>query len=94
MSGGSFNYVCFAESYNIFEKRNNIADMRDKLIEFGYKDAARETESLLLLMDSFETRVDAHLERLKEVWHSVEWCCSGDEDMIGVENSIKKYREG
>lgn len=93
MSGGSFNYLCFAESYNIFEKRSDIADMRDKLIEFGYKDAAKETESLLLMMDAFEVRVDARLERLKNVWQSVEWCCSGDSGRDAVEESIKKYRE-
>jgi len=92
MSGGSFNYLYIADSGNIQEKRADIADMQDKLIEYGYLDAAKETESLLLLMDSFEVRVEARLKRLSKVWKAVEWECSMDSSREDIEKEIKKYR--
>ena len=51
MSGGSYNYLCFKEAYEIHEHRQDLNDMRDRLIQLGFLDAARETESILLILD-------------------------------------------
>jgi hypothetical protein len=93
MSGGSYNYLYCKGSDDINESRQDIKDMRDRLIELGHKDAAQETESVLLMMDSFEVRINARLNRLQDVWHSVEWYDSSDSGIEAVNESIKKYHE-
>ena len=41
MSGGSFNYLCYAESDNIAEKTEDLQYMADQLAALGYaSDAA------------------------------------------------------
>ena len=93
MSGGSYNYLCFKEAYEIHEHRQDLTDMRDRLTQLGFLDAAKETESILLILDSFEVRIQARIDRLKDVWHSVEWKDSADSGIEAVEEAIKKYRE-
>ena len=93
MSGGSFNYLCYKDGIDIFERREELKSMRDRLIELGYLDAAKETESILLVMDSFEVRLQARLDRIRDVWQTVEWCDSGDSEKEDVEKAIEKYRE-
>jgi len=93
MSGGSYNYLCYKEGIDIFERREELKSMRDRLVELGYLDAAKETESVLLVMDSFEVRLQARLERMRDVWQAVEWWDNGDSGRDDVENAIEKYRE-
>jgi hypothetical protein len=75
------------------ERITDLSEMRDRLTEMGYLDAAKETESILLMITAFKVRIEARMERLSNVWHSVEWKDSGDFGMDAVEESIKKYRE-
>lgn len=93
MSGGSYNYLCYKESHDIHEKRSELASMRDRLTELGYLDAAKETESILLILDSFHVRLQARIDRLSPVWRSVEWCDSGDSDLSEIALAITDYRD-
>lgn len=93
MSGGSYNYLCYKESYDIHERKEELNQMRDRLIELGFTDAAGETESVLLMLQSFEVRLQTRIDRLKDVWRSVEWMDSGDSGLDGVQYSVEKYRE-
>ena len=92
MSGGSYNYLCYKDSDNINEVREELNQMRDRLTELGHKDAAKETESVLLMLDSFEVRLSARLERLNDVWKCVEWCDSGDSGEDSVNGAVERYR--
>ena len=92
MSGGSYNYLYCKDSYDIHERRNELNEMRDRLTELGYLDAAKETESVTLMLDSFEVRLQARLDRLNQVWKSVEWCDSGDSGEDYVKDEVEKYR--
>jgi len=92
MSGGSYNYLCFKDSYEIISARKEIGEMRDRLIELGYLDAAKETESILLMLDSFEVRIQSRIDRLKFIWKSVEWFDSGDDGKDSVDEAVEKYR--
>ena len=67
--------------------------MRDRLTELGYLDAAKETESVTLMLNAFEVRLQARIERLRDVWHSVEWCDSGDSCEDYIKEEIEKYRD-
>jgi len=93
MSGGSYNYLCYKDGFEIHEKKQELNDMRNRLIELGYLDAAKETESILLMLDSFEVRIQARIDRLKDVWRSVEWYDSCDCGKDSVDIAIEKYRE-
>lgn len=93
MSGGSYNYLCYKDGIEIFERKEELNSMRERLTKLGYLDAAKETESVLLIMDSFEVRLQARLDRMRDVWQAVEWCDSGDSGKEDVENAIEKYRE-
>lgn len=93
MSGGSYNYLCYKDSGNINEGRQDAHEMRDRLTELGYLDAAKETESVILMLDAFEVRLQARIDRLNEVWRAVEWCDSGDSGEDGVKKAVEKYRE-
>ena len=92
MSGGSYNYLCYEDGFEIHNKRQELNEMRDRLTELGYLDAAKETESILLMLDSFEVRIQARIDRLKDVWHAVEWYDSCDYGKDSVDESIEKYR--
>jgi len=92
MSGGSYNYLCYQEFPDIFLKQSDLRDMADRLTELGYKDAAKETEKLMLDIDAIELRIEAKIERLQNVWHAVEWKDSGDSGIEQVEKAINEYR--
>lgn len=93
MSGGSYNYLCYKESYDIYERKEELVEMRDRLIELGFTDVAGETEGVLLMLKSFEVRLQTRIDRLKDVWRSVEWMDSGDSGLESVKDSVEKYRE-
>jgi len=93
MSGGSYNYLCYKDASEISNNESDIKDMVNRLSELNYPDAAKETESVLLEIRSFEVRMDARLERLSKVWKSVEWLDSGDSGEEGVRSAIEEYRE-
>ena len=93
MSGGSYNYLCYADADDIHYKIPDITSMRDRLIELGYKDAAKETEGLILMIEAYQLRLETRLERLEDIWKAVEWCDSGDWGLEDIEEAIKEYRE-
>ena len=93
MSGGSYNYLCYKTSDDILDGKEDIHKMRDRLTELGYLDAAKETESVLLMLDAFEVRLQARIDRLNDVWRAVEWCDSGDSGTDDIIEEIEKYRK-
>ena len=92
MSGGSYNYLCHKDANDIHEHRQELNAMRDRLIELGHLDAAKETESVLLMLDDFYVRLQARIERLNPIWRAVEWCDSCDWGKEDVIEAVEKYR--
>ena len=92
MSGGSYNYLCYKDSDDIWGAIKDLKSMRERLTELGFLDAATETESVMLMLDSFTVRLEARIDRLNEVWRSVEWMDSGDSGIESVEKAIEQYR--
>ena len=92
MSGGSYNYLCHKDANDIHERRQELNEMRDRLIELGHLDAAKETESVLLMLDAFYVRLQSRIDRLNPVWKAVEWCDSGDWGKEDITEAVEKYR--
>ena len=86
MSGGSYNYLCFKETTDIVSEE--LEAMATRLKEMGYIEISKDTEEIA----SFFLTLNEKIERLRDVWHAVEWMDSGD---WGPEQAIKeldKYR--
>lgn len=94
MSGGSYNYlgaVCVDDLAERLAKEADLRDMADRLAELGYaKDAALETEELLLMLRQWKVRAEARVRRLSAVWHAVECSCDWSEDK--VREALAAYR--
>ena len=93
MSGGSYNYLCYKDGFEIGGHESDLQAMADRLAGLGYAaDAARETQELLLELRQYENRIQTRIKRLSGVWHAVEWwdSCDSGEDGVGLE--LAKYR--
>ena len=47
MSGGSFNYLCYKDTEDLFNRISDLEDMRESLIKYGYEDIAKTHKDLL-----------------------------------------------
>jgi len=92
MCGGSYEYLCYKDPDDLIHRIDLIDNMKNRLIELGYLDAAKETESIKLIINQFTVNMGARLDRLSEIWRAVEWMDSGDSGIERVEEEIKKYR--
>lgn len=93
MSGGSYNYLCYASIDELLNKHGqDLDDMVQGLSAVGATDAARETESLRLILRHFEVRMQARLDRLSPVWKALEWWHSGDTSEKQFEEALADYR--
>lgn len=93
MSGGSYEYLCFADADEVRGKEEQVRRMADRLSALGYADdAAAETMDLLLTLRQQRVYVQSVLSRLSGIWHSVEWWDSGDSGEDGLEFCLRRYR--
>jgi hypothetical protein len=87
MSGGSFDYLCYAvEIGTLGERRGAIEAMAQALDEYDQPAAAKaadRTRAVLAALDA----ADELARQLSDVWHAVEWHHSsdwGEEDVLEV----------
>lgn len=94
MSGGSFNYLCHTwDLPELVTKQGDLADMAQALAALGYaKDAARETEELLVILRQWEVQAGVRLDRLREVWKAMEWWRSCDWGEDQFKGALAEYR--
>ena len=95
MSGGSFNYLCYRDAGDLLSGGHDedLVSMITFLKGHGCKDVA--TSSQLLLDDIRDARLKIldGLEKLNDVWHSVEWYMSGDSGKDEVQEAVKRWRD-
>ena len=93
MSGGSFNYLCYNDTEDLFNHIGDLEDMREALIKYGYEDVAEDTQRLIEYIKSAKCTIGTLRKMLEPVFHAVEWYESGDygkETMIEI---LEKYRK-
>ena len=94
MSGGSFNYLCQTwDLDDLLTKMGDLEAMSRALATLGYaKDAARETEELLVILRQWQVQAEVRLERLTPVWKAMEWWRSSDWSEDDLREELAKYR--
>jgi hypothetical protein len=93
MSGGSFDYLCFKEIDELFNRESSIEDMADALAQLGYaEDAARATMDLLLEIRRSRVHLQAMKDKLEPVWKGIEWWHSCDTSEDTFKKVLDKYR--
>ncbi|MGW7688828.1 hypothetical protein ACWGMA_08030 [Streptomyces asiaticus] len=94
MSGGSYNYLCYAQDLeDLHNRRHDLEEMANRLAGLGYaQDAARETEELLVLFRQWETRAVVRMRCLADVWQAIEWWDSCDSSEDRVREALASYR--
>lgn len=93
MSGGSYNYLCYADISDLMNKHGeDLRNMVSALTDAGATDAAEETETIIAILRHFEVRMNARLARIQPVWKAVEWWHSGDTSRKDFEETIYEYR--
>lgn len=74
MSGGHYNYLCYKDSNEVGSQREELEKMAARLKELGAYDAAYRTEEISVFFFNLQQKI----EKLRDVWHAVEWLDSGD----------------
>src|SRR5262249_13057889 len=94
MSGGSYDNLFLKDAEEIVREVciEVLRAMANRLSDLGYaRDAARETEKLVSLVNQFKIEADAHIENLKEVWQAVEKLDSNDSDEEALKTALNNY---
>ena len=92
MSGGSFNYLCYKETEDLFNRISDLEDMRESLIKYGYEDIAKDTQRLIEYIKLAECVISTLKGMLEPVFHAVEWYESADYSKETMIEILEKYR--
>ncbi len=94
MSGGSFNYLCYAEMPDILNRTKDMEEMEQILIVMGYTDIAKDIRRLIEYCNSAEIRISVLFDQLQEVFRAIEWNVSADIGKDSLIRVLEKYRNG
>jgi hypothetical protein len=92
MSGGSHNYLCYAEVEDLLNRVNDMEEMEQFLIKKGYTDIAEDVRRLIEYCKSAQVRISVLFEQLEKVFHDIEWYCSADIGEDTLNETLEKYR--
>lgn len=81
-------------AYDVSSQQDDLAKMRDALIEAGAHDAAAETADLLATIRQFEVIAGVHIDRLRGVWKQMEMWRRCKSDREDFEKALAQYRQG
>ncbi len=92
MSGGSFNYLCHKEAFDLLAYSEELDGMIAALRQYenGEK-VAQTTVDLLADIQRIKTGLEERLEPLREVWRAVEWHHSSDYSQEQAQEAIDKF---
>lgn len=86
MSGGSFNYLCFADAEEIGQRLHDLDEMATAL-DGICPEAAAATREIVEHVRALQPQIDA----LKDVWHAIEWWHSSDWGRDRAEEAAATY---
>lgn len=93
MSGGSLDYLYNKEPGDLFYQIEGMEKVEQKLLRDGYTDIARDVRRLIEYVLTAENRISVLSERLRDVFHAVEWYLSGDYGESSLREHLEQYRQ-
>ena len=91
MSGGSYDYLCFAGERTVLVSENECYEhMRKRLEGLGCKRAVH----MMNCLKALEGAVEHLTEQLGEVWRIVEWHDSGDRGKEQMDDVLSAFEAG
>ena len=93
MSGGSFDYLCYCEADELYNRIADLESMKQSLICYGYEDIAKDTQRLIEYIKSARVTVETLKDMLEPAFHAVEWYESGDYSKDRMVEELEKYRK-
>lgn len=94
MSGGSLNYLCFAEPGELFDRVREMEEVEQFLTEHGAEDIASDVRRLIEYIKTAQNRIDVLFDQLSDIFRAVEWRMSGYYDDNAVQLVVSQYRRG
>ena len=96
MSGGSYDYLCYKDTNELFMSSNirTLEEMEQRYTELGFMDIAKDFRRLIEYIKSANNRVGVLANQLNELMHDIEWYDSGDIGKNDLVESVEKYRIG
>jgi hypothetical protein len=92
VSGGSYNYLCYAEDISTLGDRvSDLQEMIARLAEIPGAEAARAASAQVLATMEHALR---QAQDLHDVWHAVEWHDSCDWSEDQMLEAIQAFSEG
>ena len=92
MSGGSFDYVCFAvDSGEIFSRIGDLYLVEEYLRENEKHDAADEVLIYIKDLQTHERRFLALGRRMYDILYAAEWWASGDWNEEGFDEEWQEF---
>lgn len=92
MSGGSYNYLFQAEPDVLITRGDDLAAMRDRLIELGYANEAAQIAAIISRVERFRKDIDDLMDPIAAVMRGVEWLDSNDWEEDQLRDEVAKYR--
>jgi hypothetical protein len=95
MSGGSYNYLCHKSACDLLsgDGMNDLLNMRNRLTQLGYADAAKETDKLYQEIEHAQLVLENRLTHMFPVFHAVEWQDSCDTSAEETKETIEEWRK-
>ncbi len=91
MSGGSFNYL-YGKNLGEIALMEELGEMAIELESYG-KLAEIPARMTRQLMEEIENTEKEMIDPLRDIWHAVEWHCSGDSSAEEVVAAVHKFHE-
>ena len=93
MSGGSHNYLCYAEIPEIISRTSDMESMEQSLLSLGYTDIAKDVRRMIEYCLSVENRISVLFEQLEDVFRAIEWYDSADIGKESLIEHLERYRQ-
>ena len=97
MSGGSWEYLCYKDAFELLGRIEDLECMCDRLRREGFADTARHVVSLLECLGKLRgiiENIDEGLNgELSDAFKAIEWFDSGDISKESMVKQIKDYED-
>lgn len=92
MSGGSYDYLCYADYEEIIMRIETLEKMRDDMLKDGYEDIAKIITNYIFHIKKAKITMEIYHKNLYDVLHAYEWWKSGDFGQEQFEKAVKEWK--